>query len=437
MSLAVILGTFGGLVVLVLSIVDITRYAKEHPEVVGLALYSAIVVVGDSNTRLGTGGSRVWQGLAVTTMVVTTLLVLQRRRSLPVTSTSASPGLFLMLLVVWVLGVDIAVVPGISIAHALGRLLPILILSCFIFIGGTGVITTELMARVIAFVFGFAASLMLITPDPTRSCSGFKCGPFGSQLTGPFNNENAFGALAALTIIIALAVKSRPMRYAMILESIFVLYAADSRDAQVAAACGLVAALCWRRFHDALRFAIRPLLLLVPFALAYEGIHLVYSSGLSDFSDRGLIWYYGRTTLGSHWDIGAGIDSWKEQALSRDYMHSEYLLFLYSGGVFALLLFSLAMCSLLARAKDAADWPCVAFVIAFLVDGLVQIPWNPLAIEHGSVFGLLLVGLGFRTLAPPEPPAPEEPEQPEPVAQLPSGRPSVLRATSPLGGVPV
>lgn len=386
-----------GLITAILALRHLVAVPGRTLERLALAGFALVVMLPSSkvvDTGLIPGGNRVLQAASLGLLLVATFASLSRsdlgrRAPVPaaVVAVLATAGVMVV--------VDIAAMPHLGIGTIMARLLAVAMVVVMVQLGARGVLDLQVTGQALIFSFGVICLMTAATADAVRACSKFKCGPFGGQITGPFYNETTFAGLALLALIFALFQPDRALRVAAFTTSAFVLYAAESRTSQIAAITALAFAALWRFAPATALPAIRTALLVAPASIALLGLHLVYGSETAAFSNRGSIWSAGVNALGDRWAWGRGLDSWNVLALDRNFMHSQYLLLLYSGGVLAVLFYCVAMMSILGRARTAQDWPAVAVTMALLVFGLVDIVWNPISIEHGAVMGLAILSALF------------------------------------------
>ena len=300
------------------------------------------------------------------------------------------------ILAFWLFVADAALSVGVGGQVLFGRFVAMIMIFALIGLGSAGMMAQNSVALSILIAFGASALLTLATPDPTRGCSEFKCGPLGYQFTGPFHNENTFGTVAVLAIIYALFVGDRILKYSALLAAALVLYFSSSRNSQLAALIILAFVAIWIIQSTNFRRATAIFLPLVPIVFTVLGLYLVYNSSSSAFSNRGGIWRRGVEVLGDSWIVGKGLDTWSTQVLDRNFMHSEYLYLIYSGGSIAVLLWVVMLVTLMwPLATGREHWVLYAVPLYVSLLGLVQLAWNPLAIEQGALIGVAIIGGAF------------------------------------------
>lgn len=393
-SLPVTLIGVGGLVVTARGLIEVLRCRRESVVMAPLTVFALLLVLADSRFADPDvlGGRALIQGSAAG-IVLWSACVAFLRRSYPWNRAQRHwSGVLILICATWLVFVDIWVA-GVESTVLLGRVLAVAVIASLLVLARASLVTVESVAAILTLVFGVACVATLLVPDAIRACSAFKCGPFGGQVTGPFSNENTFAAIAFLSLVTVFAIKDRRTRWAVVLLAMFVLYAAHSRNAQISAAVGLLSAISWSRRAAPVTPLLWGMRTYIPVLATALGLYLIFTAEREAFSNRGSIWMYGRQAVRDHLFLGQGLDSWSIDVLQRNYMHSEYLMLLYSGGLIALSLFIAAMISLLHRAKEPDDWIMFALPVAFLVNGLVQIPWNPISIESGLLFGLVFLSV--------------------------------------------
>ena len=166
--------------------------------------------------------------------------------------------------------------------------------------------------------------------------------------------------------------------------------AADSRTVQIGFAGALMVFLLAKRFAQYFRPWHAWAFVTSFLAL---GTWLVYTSAPGAYSNRANIWRLGHHALGEWWPIGRGLSSWTPEVLERNYMHSQSLFLLYSGGAVALILFGVLVCISFAR----QPLPYLAFSAATvtftMLRGLIEISWNPLALDGSTILILPIIVL--------------------------------------------
>lgn len=287
---------------------------------------------------------------------------------------------------VWLFVVNALATPGTPLTETLLRAAPVATWMALAVLISTGLLTRESIAAAVCAAFGWACVLALLAPAPWGACSAFKCGPFGQILTGPFGNENYFGRLACLAAVSAFMVWRGRFKWVAPLAAFLVLYATASRTSQLALIVAVViAAVVFGRARGNRSRHTWAAPWFAASTVCGIGLYLVYTAGDADFSNRGGIWNLGTAGLGGAWPVGRGISTWTTDVLERNFMHSEALLMIYSGGAVAIVLWGALLVGVFRGATSASSL-CLAVVISVL--GFTEVVWNPLAID-GTVVILL------------------------------------------------
>lgn len=398
MTVPFVLVTALGIVVSARSVLMMSRGTGGVRDSVFLPAFCLLVLLADTKTTDHLFGGAVKQGaqvLAIACVLVATFAAWRSPSRQQVARTPAALKL-LLLLCGWLFLADLMFATVAPVSTLLGRLLSFVAVSCLVILGRLGAITWERAGRAVMFSFGVSAAMTLVTPDPTRPCSAFKCGPLGFQLTGPFFNENTFGMVAVMALVFALACRDRFLQVSVIATVGAVLFLSESRNSQISAAVIVALTVMWRVLPTSLRRWTTLPLSLAPTLLTAVGLIMVYQSERGDFSNRGNIWRLGTQQLGDDWIFGAGLDTWSTEVLERNFMHSHYLLLLYSGGAVAIIIGAAMMTYLMTPTRFGRfDSALYTLPLAVLVGGLVQVPWNPLAIEQNAIVGVALVACAF------------------------------------------
>lgn len=407
-SVIVLVVGLAGLLILVVTVRQLRSDSTNGFEVTALAAFASLLALSDSKAINATGISGASQSVqiaAVATVSFAACVVLWRSKGdrQPNTGFTASSLFFLLGAALFLLNMANALEAPLAIISQ--RFLGLLTLCAIIIVVNVGSITLDGLRRSLYMTLGMVFLAVIFTPDPWRPCSDFKCGPLGAQFTGPFVNENAFAGLTAIAVILALSDRSRMSRFLLIGPGVLVIYLAESRTAQFALLGALFIGLSWyisqRRPHP----IVRPMVVVLPGALLGIGLYLVYTSGGADFSGRGAIWTWGREAIGDAWVFGRGLDTWGDLVLERNYMHSEVLFLLYAGGILGLVLYALALTQIANQIRNRQDWPILAILSYILIRGLTEVIWNPISLQFGYIFGLVLVALAsLSSVAPTEPP---------------------------------
>jgi O-Antigen ligase len=237
-------------------------------------------------------------------------------------------------------------------------------------------------------------------PNAFIPCGKFKCNQINAILQGPFLSGNTLGLAAgmcAALLVTSTLVRSRHVFVALFLISI--IYTTMSRTAFIAfGVTGLLVVvdrvvrsgrLSWASFN-ALAKVTAACVAILPLVTS---MYLIFESDSDAFSNRGRIWRLGRDAVAESPLVGRGLDRWeilsdagyfgKEFAL---FTHSEYLLFYFSGGIVALVLFALILYRIayLSIAGHRSMARGAAVPLTFAVCGVIETVWNPLTIDSGT-----------------------------------------------------
>ncbi len=287
----------------------------------------------------------------------------------------------------------------------LTRLLPGLIWVLLLAAHASSPLDREMLAVVAAFAVALPGLLVPFASDAWRACD-LKCGVFGGMLTGQYSSENFMGHQVAFIVALHLVAfgLSRTL-YVLPLAALWLL-ATESRTAQYALLTTFAivfAAWLGRRIVKkgpgrADTAAKRALVTLVPIASVAVAARLVLTSTGDDFSGRGHVWASAVSLWRGHELAGLGVDAWEINQQNgllppQLYAHSVYVFLAFSGGLVALLIFVLLVrqAMLSALRQDGRLLPALVLGLAFLLPGLLEVVWNPVAIDGFTWFPLALV----------------------------------------------
>lgn len=296
-----------------------------------------------------------------------------------------------------IFSLNVVLVEDISATQVFGRLLPCLVWASIGILVSTTYVPVRGVLSLLLIAFGLACALTPLSPEPFTPCSQFKCGPFGELLAGPFTSENFFARIACVAFLTSLTLGRSKLAALSIVCSLLVLYATASRTSQLALALALVA---WAIWNTGIirRLGFRPVVaMILPAVALLVGVHLVYTANQYTFSNRGYIWILGRTALGNDLLTGRGIDTWAAHVLERNFMHSQALLLLYSGGVVAIALYGAMLYVAIRRLPSPGGGFGFAIVVLILVLGLAEIVWNPVALDGSAFFLVVMMMLHLPT----------------------------------------
>ncbi|MFB9166347.1 O-antigen ligase family protein [Arthrobacter psychrochitiniphilus] len=324
-------------------------------------------------------------------------LSVNKKTSTNVTGRGRSAILLISIIPLWMWFVNILQNPELPYLLLLGRLLP----GIFLLVFTNLVINTRLSWRLpaLSFVVGslFVNITALFAASAWRPCDQFKCGPFGALYIGGYNTENSLAMFSGAAFICSLAALSGYRRFLICLTFLLCLFATESRTSQLATLFGTAAFVMstliinktgWRRKNVwAICFALFSTL-----SLSLVGLFLIMTSEPTSLSNRGNTWIAGIRALGDAWPVGLGIDRWvfyqSIGIVPPLFPHSEYLILIFGGGIFALALFAFILFKTILAGNIGllGNALIIGFVIYSLVAGLTEVIWNPLALDGGLVF---------------------------------------------------
>lgn len=230
--------------------------------------------------------------------------------------------------------------------------------------------------------------LLPVDGESWRACDIFKCGPFGGMLTGPFLSENYFAQIACVAILLGMFAASGMLRILVAMAGIIVLYATESRTAQVALIVALLVGLAARFVKPAARRFLLPVVVLVATAAS---LLIAMSASPGSFSNRGAIWARALSATQENWLIGLGIDRWSRLQSAGDlpvhFPHNQVILTLFAGGALALVALVFTMVALTRPSLELPQHAqaSVALLTFLLVAGVTEVVWNPTTIDGHSL----------------------------------------------------
>ena len=91
--------------------------------------------------------------------------------------------------------------------------------------------------------------------------------------------------------------------------------------------------------------------------------------------------------------IGSGIDNWSSEVLARNYMHSQFLFLLYSGGLISVALYGWLMAAAARVALGMRSPVAMIYVALVMSTGILEVMVNPTALDGTSiaVLGVLVM----------------------------------------------
>lgn len=390
------------------------RWTGDSYATAAVALMIAGGLVYDSTEY---GGSRTLQLATLIAIVAATgcyLATAGRERLFAAPTLAFVP--MLMALYMFVLGAA-----GASDVATFNRLAPVVLWACMGALLSSSGVSVPTVSRLVVGVTCSIALLLPITADAITPCTTFKCGPFGELLKGPMPSGNYLGQLAAISLLICVFRMQGPLRVAVGAVMLLVLVATDSRTSQIAVAMGLLVGLLikFRPGGDRRRPVSYQTMALLAWPTVVVGtalgIYLVYAFDDGDFSNRANTWARGITVLDNRWPIGLGGQAWSDYqdlgALPKLFPHSEYLLLLFWGGMFAVLGYSVLLALVACRSTRASALVplCCSLVMFLLTLGLTEAFWNPTAVDGHSFFIVLLLAFAYAPADPANPPPDAEP----------------------------
>jgi hypothetical protein len=239
-----------------------------------------------------------------------------------------------------------------------------------------------------------------------RPCDDTKCGQFGALFMGPYTSENFMGLQIAIATVLYIVTFGIKKSMPVIPLAVLWLLATGSRTSQIGilvAVC--LAAIIWlgrsasparRRKNDTL--AKRLALSTVPLIFIGISAQIILTSQRSDYSGRGLVWGRAVQVMTGHELFGLGIDGWVINQLNGSIppqlgAHSAFLMIYFSGGTVAIALLALFIGrSLISSMRaDGSALPSLAVTATVLTIGLLEVVWNPMAVDGMMWIPLCLV----------------------------------------------
>lgn len=365
---------------------------------VGAMIVGGVIYDSDSY-----GGSRVLQLVTLACIVAGTVCYLATagRERLFVAPTLAFLPM-LMALYMFVLSAA-----GSSDIASFSRLAPVVMWACLGALLSSSGVSVVTMSRMIVGITCTMAVLLPAVDGAMTACTEFKCGLFGELLKGPTASGNYLAQFAGMSMLVALFRMRGTLRVAVVSAMVLILVATDSRTSQIAVATGLAIGLLIK-FRPG-RSSRGPLayqtmaLLAWPTVIAGSalGLYLIYTFDDGDFSNRANTWARGVAVLDNRWPTGLGSEAWSAYqdlgALPILFPHSQYLLLLFWGGMFAVLAYTVLLAVTACRATRMADLLplCCAMVMFMLTLGLTEAFWNPAAVDGHSFFIVLVLAFAY------------------------------------------
>lgn len=340
-------------------------------------------------------------------LVLAFLSPLLSERINPARAILAAPVGYIIALWAWLTGVNIA-----QNASVLGegtlliRLAPGLLWFALLAAKDRSPIDRRMLVAMITFGLTIPGLMVPFGPSSWRPCDDTKCGVFDGMLTGWYPSENFIGLQVAFIVLLHLVTFGlKRSLYVLPLAAIWLL-ATESRTSQYALMSALVVSVVLKVGPRILKthpkrvdgLTKRLLLALVPLGFVAMGIYLAMVSERADFSGRGWVWQNAMTALQGREIAGLGLDTWdlyQETGRLPAHLgpHSIYVFLAFSGGIVALALFVLFVrqAMVLSLRREGALFPGLPIGVAFLVLGLLEVVWNPAAIDGFTWIPLALV----------------------------------------------
>jgi len=369
----------------------------------GLLVFVAGSLVGEM-TQLR--GILAFKLAYVAPLIVALVAPLAGKRPAQSRAISARAIAWILLLWAWLVAVNIAHFSTVlSDGTLLTRLMPGLIWVLLLATHASSPLDREMLAVVAAFAVAVPGLLVPFASEAWRACDQ-KCGVFEGMLTGQYASENFMGHQVAFVVALHLVAfgLSRTL-YLLPLAALWLL-ATESRTAQYALlttfalvfAAWLGSRIVKSRPGRTDSTAKRALITLVPVLTVAVAARLVLTSADDDFSGRGHIWGRAVDLWQGHEIAGLGVDAWEINQQNgllppQLYAHSVYVFLAFSGGIVAILIFVLLVrqAMLSALRQDGRLLPGLVLGLAFLLPGLLEVIWNPVAIDGFTWFPLALV----------------------------------------------
>lgn len=302
----------------------------------------------------------------------------------------------LMLTWGWLLAVDTVLGRLSGDTRIAGRILAGVVL----FLGVTLVRWSGVSLRTFAMAASMTVALIGVSvaliPDPWRACDRFKCGTFGSLLTGPFVSENFLGILAAWACALAILALQGAVRLTTVSLAVVLLLATGSRSSAYAVAAIMIGYWVLRRFsrhlvvehRDGGRFRLSAWLSIATVGTGISfALVLLFTANVNTLSNRGAIWTSAIRVLRGNFLVGLGLDRWEPLTqlgyLPEHFPHNGYLLIIFSGGFVGLTLFAAVLWSLLSGRMTTRRAPLVRLCLLslFMTISLTEVVWNPLTVD--------------------------------------------------------
>ncbi|SFI00738.1 hypothetical protein E3O11_13205 [Cryobacterium levicorallinum] len=325
----------------------------------------------------------------------------------PVHAISVSSVVFVLMLWLWLVGVNIVQnTTAVDEGALLIRLAPGLIWIALLLTQGRSPLNRRMLSVMITFALAVPGLMVPFADEVWRACDLTKCGVFDGMLTGLYSSENFMGLQVAFVTVLHLVTFGLRRSLYLLPLSILWLLATESRTAQYALLAALTAAMVLWLGKRVVKtgsgrvdsLVKRMFLTVFPIVFVFIAACFAFTSKPSDFTGRAWVWGRALEVLTGNEVVGLGVDGWvinQQTGLLPSNLgaHSLYIFLFFSGGAIALVVFVLfirqAMISSLRHDGDLA--PGVVLGSVFLVLGLLEVVWNPAAIDGLSWIPLSLV----------------------------------------------
>lgn len=335
---------------------------------------------------------------------------LLNKRPAPAHAISVSSVVLVLLLWSWLVAVNITQnVGNVSDGALFIRLAPGLIWLALLASHGSSPLDRRMLSTMVTFAITVPGLIVPFTEDTWRACDDTKCGLFGGMLIGSYSSENFIGLQIAIVTVLHFVTFGLKRSLYLVPLSLLWLLATESRTAQIALlTASSIALILWlsRKIIKSSSAhndspAKRLLLGVIPITFLLVAAYLAFTSVRSDFSGRGWVWGSALQLLQGNEITGLGVDGWEVNQMTGALpphlgAHSIYVFLGFSGGLIALAIFTCFMHQAMVSSlrHDGRLIPGLTLGVAFLIIGLLEVVWNPIAIDGMSWIPLMLVVAG-------------------------------------------
>jgi hypothetical protein len=235
-----------------------------------------------------------------------------------------------------------------------------------------------------------------------------KCSFVGALFRGAAESENYVAILASVTAIAALIDFRGHGRTAVLAFCFLVIACTGSRTGllTIAVMCAYcLVARWWDRRSPQERMPVAAAATISSTAVLFA-MYQIYTADSSTLSRRGSIWIAVREATDGWLLTGVGLSKWgalQDVGESpQHFFHSTYALFLFSGGIVAVVLFwvwSFAM--LRVKAPNGRARSNAALVVLILAYSQTEVIWNPYAVDGLTWIYVLLICGGLASVPQP------------------------------------